>query len=392
MTTSPQIDSRFARMWRRLRRPPRGATLMVWCTAIGALLYLASLEGHGFRVAGYVESRSYRVASLSSGRVGTIAVQLQQDVEAGQVLLSLECDETALAVRAATAELKRLRAERARTAAALQDGRADQAITYRTEQRRFTSDCDQARLELLRAQTLLAEDESRLERLDVELTKLTELGAELVAPDRLQDKQLLRDTLATRVQGNRSLVSEHRALLERATLRADEFAATTPTMRDIAIELAPHDEAIAAQQAHIESLRLAERELVLRAPTAGRVAAILRRKGEVIAAGEAVMTVIEHEPSAVVAHLPEEFVQRVTPGTEAVLFRRGSRAAAFEAVVMHTGSEVERLPERADATSATPRWGFAVHLSCPTGRGFVHGEEFTVVFRDSDNAPATPAR
>lgn len=374
----------------RLKRPPRGATLIVWGAAVLGLLQLATLDSGGVRVTGYVAARSYQIAARTSGRIASVAADLQQDVRAGQVVAALDDADSKLSVAAANADLARLRADRAKATAALHAAQQERAAQHRAELRRFDGDREQAHLELLRARTLLAEDDSRLDRLDLELRQLTELGTELVAPDRLQDKRLQRETLATRVQGLRALVAEHETLYARARARADEFGVHDLVTSAAAIELAPYDEAITAQEARLAQLRRTEDELALRAPVAGKVAAILRRPGEVVAAGEPILTVIEHEPSAVVAHLPQEYLQRVVPGVAATLLRHGQRAMAFEAVVTHQGAAVEPLPVRADASSPVPRWGFPVHLTCPQGAGLIAGEEFTVVFHDGAGVAAAP--
>lgn len=380
------------RMLRLGRRAPRGLTVVAWFGGVLAIFHLAALDGGGFRTNGYVESRSYQVAPLTLGRIESLCAQLHQDVQPGDVVARLSSAETAFALRAAQFELTRLEAERARTAAVLVTDAATRAAEHRAEERRFSSDRDEAHLDLLRTQSLLNEDDSRLQRLDLELDRLRKLGPELVAPDELEEKRLQREGLAIRVQGHRVLLAEQRSLFESARTRADEFARSTSPVPDPAVDLAPLDEAIAAQTARIEQLRVAEAELVLRAPVAGRVAAILRRPGEVVGPGECVLTLVEHEPSAVVAHLPETLMSRVGIGTEAVLYRHGNRAEAYEAVVVQTGTAIEQMPLRTDAGSVVPRWGFPVHLSCPTGRGILAGEQFSVVFRGSPPVLAAPSQ
>lgn len=388
MTEKENRENPVARLLRALRRAPRGITVIAWGGALFAAFRLAAHEGHGLSVSGYVESRAFQVAPLVSGRLETVLALPQQDVEAGQVLATLSSEGSALALRAAQSELARIEAERARTASTMVSDIAANAAQYRAELRRFTSDQDRANIELLRTRATLNEDESQLERLDIELARLDKLGPELVAPDILEEKRLLRETLATRIQGHRTLVVEQRSLLDEARRRAEEFTAAPRLIPNQEIELAPFDEAIAAQRARIEQLRLADRELVMRAPAAGRVAVVLRRPGEVVSAGESVITLLEREPTEVIAHLPEEFMTRVTPGTEALLYRHGNRTVAFDAVVVRTGAGIEQLPVRADASSAVPRWGLPVHLSCPPGRGILAGEHFTVVFRNSTPSPA----
>jgi len=374
---------------RLLRRPPRGTTFAIWCGAIWLLYALNGLAPSGVRVTGYVEARSYEVASLAGGRVETLLIGLQQDVEAGEVLATLQGDEAELALQAATAELARLRAERDRAAAGLSSAATEQAAAHRADLRRFAAERDRARLDVLQLAAEIAENTGRLARFDVELSRLDELGAELVAPEKLQDKHMERDMLATRLQHLRALHTEHVAVAARAEQREDEFADGVRPPAPRAVELAPFEQAIATQQARLDQLRLAQRNLVLRAPVAGRVAAIGRREGEVVAAGQSVLTVIEREPSAVVAHVPEELVQRLSLGSGATISRCGNPGEKFDAVVIHTGAEVERMPRRAEAGSPLPQWGFPVHLSCPPGRGVVAGEAFTVQFRTV--ASATPS-
>jgi multidrug resistance efflux pump len=392
-------DNPAQRVLRVLRRPPRGITMLAWGGAVFAAFHLASLEGHGITVVGYVQSRSYQVASLTGGRIECVLTQLQQEVQPGQVIARMISGDNGLTLRAAQSELARIEGERARTAALLVTEASDRAAQYRAELRRFTADRDQANIDLLRTQALLNEDESRIARLDTELEQLRRLGSDLVAPDKLEEKRLERETLATRIQGHRSLLAEQRTLFERAQQRAEEFAMAPQPTHDARTELAPFDEAIAAQCARIEQLRLGERELELRAPVAGRVAAILRHPGEVVAPGECLITLIENQPNAVVAHLPEGYMHRVTTGTLATLYRHGNLREAFDSVVIQTGAMVEQMPGRTDALSQVPRWGFAVHLACPAGRGILAGEQFKVVFHPqaelplvNDGSPTTPAR
>lgn len=355
-----------------VRRPPRGTTFAVWCGAVWALFGLADFQTQGLSVQGYVQARTFEVAPLADGRVSAVMAELQQEVEAGQVLVTLDDTANRIELQAATAELARLRAERAKVAAAVEAAARERSALHDADQRRFAADRDRTRLEILRLEAALAEDEGRLARL---------------APEGADGE---RAALARRIERQRTLLEEQRALCAEAERRADEAARAPRLLADAQVELGPLDQAIAAQQARVEQLKHGQRELVLRAPTAGRVAAIVRRPGEVVRAGEAVLTVVEREPSAVVAHVPEEVVHRIALGTEVVLYRQGKRGEAFESVVMHTGFEAERIPRRADSGSLVPRWGFPVHLACPPGRGIVAGEAFTVQFRGLP-ASATPS-
>ncbi|HLU37773.1 MAG TPA: HlyD family efflux transporter periplasmic adaptor subunit, partial [Planctomycetota bacterium] len=332
-----------------LRRPPRGATVVVWTAAVAGLLWNATTEVTGVRVAGYAEARSFEVAALTDGRVATVTATLQQEVEAGDVVATLDDEPIRLALRAAEAELARLVAARTQALAALQAAAAQREAQHRAELRRFTTEMENHQVEVLRTEAALAADERSLARLE---------------GDERPGAAAERDALAARIQGQRAVLAELRTLQDKARRQAEEFAEATAPVRDPGVELAPHDQAIAAQRARIEELRLAQRQLVLRAPTAGRVASLLRRPGEVVRAGEAILTVIEHEPSTVVAHLPEEFVQRIVPGTNAVLLRQGNLGEPIDAVVVSTGAEIERVPRRIDGGSAVPRWGFPVHVSC----------------------------
>ena len=105
------------------------------------------------------------------------------------------------------------------------------------------------------------------------------------------------------------------------------------------------------------------------------------RAGEVVAAGEPVLTVVGERAIEVVAYATEEQSVSVAVGDPVRLRRSARGSAPIDAVVTSVGAAMSALPLRVEPFAQTPMWGQAIRIRLPEGSDVKPGESFRLSFR-----------
>ena len=140
------------------------------------------------------------------------------------------------------------------------------------------------------------------------------------------------------------------------------------------------ENAIKTQEIRIEMVDLEIVKRVLRAPADGRVVEICCLAGEVVAAGETVLSILEPRPTELVAYVPEHRVLDLKPGDEVKIRRVADPGRAFVSSIVSLGSSVERKPQRQEPSGLDPGWGIAVFIPLPVSLEIKPGEAFEISF------------
>jgi multidrug resistance efflux pump len=367
------------RMKLRLRRL---TPLLVW---VGVLLLATPLyfrQVGGGTVTGFAREVRYSVSPEAAGRLNRLEVKLNQDVIAGQIVASLEDDDVRLQLREARTELDRLARELGRERAMWELDAAGQQVDQQTNLRRFARDASDAHIEHLVAMADLAENRIKLQGLELTLGRTRQLvEEEHSSVATLDDDRIAYEALRDKITGQKKAVAAMFQAHRDAGDRYQEFlTGYLLDVPDTELLLKPLESGLKIQDIRIERVNLAISRCVLRAPVSGRVAEILHQTGEVVAAGQPVLTILDPRPTGVVAYLPENQILDLEPGTEVRLRRVADPRQSFPSSVSSLGASVDQMPLRVDPLAATPGWGLAVFVPLPESQDAKPGEAFLISF------------
>ena len=343
---------------------------VIWlATMTGAVLLYFQLEGRT-DVVGFARTLEHRVSATRTARVASVAVDIGQHVGAGQVIATLEVSDIAEQLQLEQAEIARLRAE------------AD-AVRARAG-----ADANRDRLRAAAGSASIVRDRAAARAtLAARQGELRAVKQQLVAERRLlADKLADRSAVAAlevRHGRLRREVSGIQAQLEVLDAQAAPPATSPPGPLDATdtplgdVLAGPFERRIDAAKARIAHLHAQERALVLRAAAPGRVAAVLRRAGDVVRPGEPIVTVVTADDERVIACLREDQALAVREGASATLRPRGG-GELLPATVESLGPIVDEVPVRCRRNPREPAWGRDVILRLDAPRPLLAGQAFDV--------------
>lgn len=365
-----------------LSRPHNVRHLVVWLLAVAAAAALLLHQEQGLTVDGYGEEVSYAVAPRATGRLLAVVVRPNDSVQRGQLLAWFDDAELRLALQEARAELSRLQLELDRETVLWQLGVTTQTASQMSDQRRFARDLENARIEHLQLVARLAEDRTQLQGLEWKLTRTRELHAsQLTSPALLEADSVACQARRVRITTSEAAVAAAAARVEDSRARyesfLDEGRAERPAAREIP---SPLQAALDVQEVRIRRLELETAALKLQAPADGVVAALTHRAGDIVAAGEPVVILIEPAAEQLVAWIPEQQWRKIAPGQEVRVRRRNAARGSITARVASVGVRVESLPARLTRSGTPSTWGTTVRVALPPGVRGRPGEAFEISF------------
>ena len=339
----------------------------LWLATMGTAAVLYMDVGDRGPVLGFAHAPEYRVAPVGSGRIVSLAVELGQAVEAGDVIATMEGG-------AIAAELAIEEAEKARVQAAILAQKSDVALREGRLVRSLVTGVEEAERELLAAQARGKAKSAELRALKVQRRELKKLvGARMASQAELAALEVRHAALKQEAAAGVQTL----ALLEQQLSAAKERQGDVPT-NSAAVAAGPLERELEVIDRRLQHLRAQRKELVLRAPSSGRVASVFRRAGEVAQAGEAVVSIVAASSDRVVACLSENQAMTVEVGTKAELWPRGLSGPALEGRVVSLGPIVDVVPVRCRRSPAQPAWGRDVVVLLDEPTPLVPGQAFNV--------------
>jgi HlyD family secretion protein len=269
----------------------RNKFLIILAMILGAstIYYLVSTpRSSDLVLIGTVDSNQIIVSPQMQGRIAKLLVDEGTQVKQGDLIAVLDPSELEAEARAAAAMIDSLRSQVSATqatSAATQGSTSSNVVNA------------QARLQSARAQLLQAE--ATLQRTESDSRRMIELAKQGVASDqdRVQAESSLKAQMAT-VQSLKDQVSAADADLNAALANTHQAHAAASTVQSTRAQLAN-----AEAQLKEAEVRLGYTKIY--APVSGTVSVRAAREGEVLTAGQPVVTVMDLGDTWVRAAIPE---------------------------------------------------------------------------------------
>jgi multidrug resistance efflux pump len=346
-----------------------------WAACLAAALWLSSSETQRIEALGIVEAREWSVAAVEPARITSLAVNILDPVEAGQVLVTLDNAERKAELEVVRAELElaraTLRAESERIDLELAEARRDRIM----DRRRLLVDYEEARLEHLDRLVTMEVNRAQAERIEAEVRRqraMADQGA--VGRAVLEDLELQLAALRTQIRGDTDIIRVSEEQLEETRARIQEAGEEREADRF----LEPLRAEIDRQEARVRLLLEQERKLVLRAPSSGIVHRIDRRPGEIALAGEPILSIADPVSSTIMVYLDEETSGRLSPGDRAVVRSASGRGGRIPGRVVKVGSAVTERPPRFRLRFDVPEWGIPATVTLTGDVHLVPGQRVRV--------------
>ncbi|MBN2183462.1 MAG: HlyD family efflux transporter periplasmic adaptor subunit [Sedimentisphaerales bacterium] len=380
--------------------------VIVWLGAVLCVIGLFTRRSQRFEVLGMARGQVRQISATSTGRLTEVCVDLFEQVEAGQTLAVIDTvldDDNMVEadlrsqLNAAVAEIEHLTAQLVPTQDALLADKADREINFATELRRFLIDADQSRLEILSLKAQIASDRVLLADLasDVKITEAL-LKEDAVVPYELQKVKAQHDSLAKKISENEMMLAQVEKDYVTAKQRLDDFSQlqlTHPSIDNalevIRKEIKVQEEVVNGIVQQLEALN-ARRVVELKAPFAGVVISlqgranqailrrpgedVIRRTGEVIQAGESILSVAENRPSEIIAYVSESQLGLVDERTQVEVFKSRPPEQKARCEVKYIGPTLELMPEQLWRNPNFPQWGQPIVIKIPEGLELIAGE------------------
>lgn len=329
--------------WRRL---PNRWPFVAWLVAVGAAVFLFLHGGRMGGMTGVAEADRQVLAPLEAARVNAIYFQIGQAVPAGALVVEMDTG-----VLDAEMTVERLQAER-----------------------QFAAVMNRAEVALQDALIRQAETLGELEVLDDEVKRLDSLLAR-----QLVDAQTVTRTKA-RQRALRSAADLYPGLIEglRAQL-ADARARWSEINTSLSANSDP-DSAPATGTDRLGLLRLRKESYRLYAQEEGIVSDVFHAVGDVVLAGDPIVTIVGRRVKRVVGFLPEASARDVRPGMQAYVSSAAQMGAVTPAHVVAVTPDIVALPGRANPLPQRTLRGRHVILHLDGPHDFFPGESLTIQF------------
>lgn len=364
---------------------------LIWLAAVAGVVGLFYHRSQSFEVIGIAQEQIRQIAAPCDGRIKNVYVQLFEKVQQGQTIAVLDDEQIKAQIATISAEIKHLMAQIVPTQETLLSEAAVRETDKMTAQRRFSVDVENARLRILELKTILATDRMTLQNLALETKiaeELTNQGA--IAPYELQKAQSARDIVAKTIEENENLMEQAEQALKEAQQRYDEFAQHQLPHPLVDSALAVIHEAIKVQEYLIDELLAQCKVLELKSPIDGVVIQIqgranelavhrpgegdIRRPGEVVMAGEPIVTIAEAKPRDIIAYLREDQLDWPAEGMSVELVKNNPPAQIARSQVSYLGPVVEVMPQRLWRSPNIAQWGRPILIKIPPGLKLLPGE------------------
>jgi len=369
--------------------------IMVWLGAVACVFVLLLHRTQRFEVLGIAQGQVRQIAANCTGRLKSVHVQLFDKVNVGDTVAVIDTvldnEDLQSQLDTITAEIEHLMAQLGPIQDTLLAEQADRQANQIADKRRFAIDVENARLEILRTNALLASDRILLENLAFEV-KITQdlLEKKAVAPYELLKIRVEHDALAKKIEENQNLLEQAKSNLQQNLQRSDEYDELQLYNPSVDNALDVIRKAIKVQEQLMNEIMVIREPLVLEAPIDGIIIPIqgnanevnlrrpgenvLLRPGEVVMPGEPIFVIAQSEPDEIIAYVSGNQLGHVKKGMVVQLIKNRRPEQIAKAHVKYLCPTMELMPERLWLNPTIPQWGRPVLIEIPVGLNLVPGE------------------
>lgn len=320
------------------------AITFVLLTLLGVRLWWQNAELHGpAGGAGTIEGVSTVVSSRISARVLTVPVKEGQQVEAGTVLVTLDCSEPEAALSEAQARL------------AMAMAQAQAASSSAAATRRSGLASKQAsRAAAAQAQALAVQQAQAARSAD----RLDAMGQD-IATDR-------RESARSQAQGLEQQVNGAQANRDASAAQA---AAAEDQGRAAEANASAASEAVKAAQATVDKVMIQVAECTVKAPSSGYVETLPWRVGELVSPGAVLVRLVDISEVKATFYLPNAEVSAVKAGAAAEVVADAYGSDIFKGTVSTVTLTAEFTPRNIQTRSDRDRLVYPVEVVIPNADG-----------------------
>jgi HlyD family secretion protein len=310
-----------------------------------AAYYWWSREPSDLVLTGIVTTHDVVVGPQIGGRIESLSVAEGDAVKRGQIVAEIAPDELKAESSYALQNAEGLSSQVRQAEAAL-----------RHEQLQTTEQIRQAESTLAAIEAQQAAAMADLERARLDFTRTQNLSTQGVAPaQQLDEARTAFEAANARVDALRRQVDAQRASVALARANAEQVA-----VRRSQVQANEHLEAAAVAQRAKADVRLAYTEV--RAPIDGIVDVRAARIGEVVTAGQPVVTLINPDDLWVRADVEESYIDRVRIGDHLTV--RLASGSELDGVVIYRGADASFATQRDVSRTKRDIKTFEIRLRC----------------------------
>jgi multidrug resistance efflux pump len=250
--------------------------------------FFSTPSGNDLVLVGTVDSNQVVVSPQVGGRIAKLLVEEGSSVKQGDLIAVLDPAELEAQERAAAA-----------TIASLRSKVSESQYTQRSTKGSTSSDVVNAQARLQSARAQLAQAEATLTRVESDSRRIVRLAQVGVASDmeKVQAEQNLKAQQAS-VQALKDQVHAAQADLDSAIARTNQAGAAQSTVASTRAQ-------VANAQAQLKEAEVRLGYTKIYAPVSGTVLVRAAREGEVLMAGQAIVTLVDLSDTWVRAAIPE---------------------------------------------------------------------------------------
>ena len=190
----------------------------------------------------------------------------------------------------------------------------------------------------------------------------------------VEELELRIERTVAEIAADRELLSANLEEFGNAQQRTDFYRESLPPTPEHDPILEPLDLALDVQEAAIDELLIAARELVVRAPVDGHVASLTGHRGRIVAAGDALLTLIPSGILEVEVFIPEVVLRALKVEDPVLISSTLEPNRTVESKVMRVAPDVRAIPERLWANPTIPEYGRVALVRGAPALGLTPGE------------------
>lgn len=304
-------------------------------------------------------------------------------VQSQQVVARFDDTAARFELEAAKLEVERLHKELEAARAQTLLAENDRRINRLGDLLRAVWESESRRLDVLDRAVALETAKVELQRREARVEYLRSL-LDSGAANQLQytDELLLHDKLQQQVADAATALAEAQSQREAAREQLADF----PPLEEAPIQtiLAPLQAAVAAQEARVKQIEYQIAGLEIRAPMAGVIAAIYRWPGQTVRQGEPILSIAAGESRYIVSYIRQEQPLHPEVGAAVEIRPRRLGSSAWRSVIEKVGPQVELIPEHQRRDPKLLEWGRPIRIPVPRELPAVPGELFDVRFQPAE--------